>query len=684
MAATYPNSVKSWANKVDGVDDIMAAHINEAYDEIIAVETRLLDDDLGLTSKIPQNFSDATDETVLLGTDNVPLNKSDGTYKKISFSVVAVWILSTVTIALNTVAQNIKDAINELVGAVLTLSNTSASETTRNNAWNTSQDDAFLGELSDTIRQSAMISRTGTGTKNGVTIDNPISFKDSGARYEILGQTLTNLINGDFEIDTNSDGLANGFVIVASAGATFSIDTSAFLTGAKSQKIVTVGGFANMAYPFASVIGHKYYYLQNIKNNSANIFMMAGFNSNDIVSHTVPADNVWHKYTNTIVATGEETYLILNYQNYVSSTVYLNSWGVIDLGDSASPYYNYTAAQMDAIASAWFDGTVNVVNPVLRTVGKNLFDGTWLYDKYYRATGELIAVGGFFYSLDYIPIVEGIYTTGVEGAKLSSWCDMIFYDSDKQYISGYHKFTDSTFIAPANARYARVSGLLENGELITTFQLELGSVATAYEAFKSNSLALTGTLRSVVDTAVLYQDRLYNQYGRWYIDRYVNPADGLLQAMATEDATVTGIPYVYRDGMTIIETSVIAPLVDMKIPYADVNNTYVPTLTWTTATPTITTSLFRYAFKAGRCMIKGQCVMSNGGGATNLTITLPAPVRVGSGQSIVCLQLKINTTWSALIVQIIESTNLITFKVPFALTSGQAAEFEFYSEYEVA
>lgn len=42
MAASYPTSVKTWTPVADNTDDVMAAHVNEAYEEILAVETDLL------------------------------------------------------------------------------------------------------------------------------------------------------------------------------------------------------------------------------------------------------------------------------------------------------------------------------------------------------------------------------------------------------------------------------------------------------------------------------------------------------------------------------------------------------------------------------------------------------------------------------------------------------------------
>lgn len=42
MPASYPTSVKSFTTKVDGVDDVQAAHVNDLQLEVEAVETDLL------------------------------------------------------------------------------------------------------------------------------------------------------------------------------------------------------------------------------------------------------------------------------------------------------------------------------------------------------------------------------------------------------------------------------------------------------------------------------------------------------------------------------------------------------------------------------------------------------------------------------------------------------------------
>lgn len=42
MAASFPTSIKSFSAKTDGVDDVLAADVNDLQDEVAAVETQLL------------------------------------------------------------------------------------------------------------------------------------------------------------------------------------------------------------------------------------------------------------------------------------------------------------------------------------------------------------------------------------------------------------------------------------------------------------------------------------------------------------------------------------------------------------------------------------------------------------------------------------------------------------------
>lgn len=42
MAASFPDSIKTWSTEVDDTDTIDAEYMNDLYAEIIAIETYLL------------------------------------------------------------------------------------------------------------------------------------------------------------------------------------------------------------------------------------------------------------------------------------------------------------------------------------------------------------------------------------------------------------------------------------------------------------------------------------------------------------------------------------------------------------------------------------------------------------------------------------------------------------------
>lgn len=48
MPASYPGSIKTFTVKIDGVDYVMAAHVNDIQDEVTAIETALRNGPLGI------------------------------------------------------------------------------------------------------------------------------------------------------------------------------------------------------------------------------------------------------------------------------------------------------------------------------------------------------------------------------------------------------------------------------------------------------------------------------------------------------------------------------------------------------------------------------------------------------------------------------------------------------------
>lgn len=133
-------------------------------------------------------------------------------------------------------------------------------------------------------------------------------------------------------------------------------------------------------------------------------------------------------------------------------------------------------------------------NPWPAGGGKNLFDKTatdtdngYVAGKYIGDNDGLAPSANYNVS-EYVVIRPSTtYTlSGISGVNPS----FVFYDSEKQYISGekYNGNTSITFTTPDNAGYARMSIPIAN---IDVLQLELGSTATAYEPYQGTTYPIS-------------------------------------------------------------------------------------------------------------------------------------------------------------------------------------------------
>ena len=139
-------------------------------------------------------------------------------------------------------------------------------------------------------------------------------------------------------------------------------------------------------------------------------------------------------------------------------------------------------------------------NPWPAGGGKNKFDKTatntengYGAAQYIGITGEPTGSANYNVS-EYISVsAETVYTLNPTTGSNPS---VVFYDSNKQYISGvdYSSVTAFTFTTPANAAYLRASIPVANVDI---FQLELGSTATAYAPY-SNICPISGHTQAVV------------------------------------------------------------------------------------------------------------------------------------------------------------------------------------------
>jgi hypothetical protein len=121
-------------------------------------------------------------------------------------------------------------------------------------------------------------------------------------------------------------------------------------------------------------------------------------------------------------------------------------------------------------------------NIVIKKVGKNLFDFSKATSGYYidYNSGNLIANANNSAS-DFIPVLGGtVYTLSNLGNPVEQ---LAYYDSNKVYISGVSNtgVTNSVMLTtPVNACYVRISSTTS---IITSVQLEIGSMTTNYENY---------------------------------------------------------------------------------------------------------------------------------------------------------------------------------------------------------
>lgn len=143
----------------------------------------------------------------------------------------------------------------------------------------------------------------------------------------------------------------------------------------------------------------------------------------------------------------------------------------------------------------YFTGMTSCKMPVLSSIGKNLCPNIFIEPNKGRVHegNGLIYKDGYLkpsvYVSDYLDI-KGIshitynrqWNLNQDGSNGTQ--SYAFYDKNKNFISGYYDQTILT--VPSNAHYFRITIDSEQN-----FQLEQGSMATAYEPYKSNILSLS-------------------------------------------------------------------------------------------------------------------------------------------------------------------------------------------------
>lgn len=135
----------------------------------------------------------------------------------------------------------------------------------------------------------------------------------------------------------------------------------------------------------------------------------------------------------------------------------------------------------------YFEGMQSVKMPVLTSVGKNLFNGEWELGSIHPETGGDVENKNCIRTKDFFVVESNKeYTiSNNKGYTVTS----NFYDYAKNLIS---TSSAKTFITPSNSYFVKFRTSPSNFEndISIKFQLEQGSVATAYEPHKTNILTV--------------------------------------------------------------------------------------------------------------------------------------------------------------------------------------------------
>lgn len=155
-----------------------------------------------------------------------------------------------------------------------------------------------------------------------------------------------------------------------------------------------------------------------------------------------------------------------------------------------TPSLNYPADVTDAVGN-------------LISRGKNLFDKSKIFNDFYLISNGTLGFNNLWCYTDYIPVLPNTSYIAWGYSNPGSNPSVVFYDSDKNYISGNaHLGHAPTFIVtPSNCKYLRNSSLKND---INSIQLEIGSAPTAYEPFKGYTTIPFPPLRKIGEVADSY------------------------------------------------------------------------------------------------------------------------------------------------------------------------------------
>ncbi|MDX9747422.1 MAG: hypothetical protein RBT57_02875 [Paludibacter sp.] len=377
------------------------------------------------------------------------------------------------------------------------------SEAARDTALNTVNDVRETGEKNsvaiatlENVINSANINQELTATATGVdTVALPKTAANTGMQVQLFGQSAENLVvNGDFRNGTT------GWGVDGDAAKDVS-------TGRLVYTAVYAPHVLNRTLNF--VAGNKYYFYIETEQSavgSSTPKIMVGYFPGINSATALSMPNVIGLRKTSGIYTASGAFTNFRVYTYVPSgqTVAFDNIRIIDLTATFGAGNEPTKEVCDALFANYFEGTDNVFGTGrVRCVGKNIFDKSIhsISSGYYGADGGVLGSSSYRRISTYIPVVQN--TTYYDGGARVPALHVIFYDKNKFFIGsepGQSGGGKNTFTTPVNCAFVRTCfpGTAEQVEnIINTYQIGRGTLATNYEPFRQSSLYLTTTeLRS--------------------------------------------------------------------------------------------------------------------------------------------------------------------------------------------
>ena len=195
---------------------------------------------------------------------------------------------------------------------------------------------------------------------------------------------------------------------------------------------------------------------------------------------------------------------------------------MLEVGGSATTFEPYVGGQ--ASPSPSYPQPIQTVtgDQTVSIIGKNLFNKNAVTNGGYIDTnGEVVAWETFGYS-EYIRVIGGqTYSYSGTANNVGYSAKAAWYDSNKNFISYFSFGTSGQVTAPATAKFLRTSVRIASPSGVDTYQLELGSTITTYEAYKATNYPIDlGDIElcKIGD----YRDYIYTDNGKWYIHKEID------------------------------------------------------------------------------------------------------------------------------------------------------------------